>query len=1040
MKLETCPDDAQLKAHVLGQTGDVDTESLDEHLQSCAACVVRADEMYISDPLISALACPPVDFGCHEDAISEIIARASTLKGERDTTHHNTPSTESQSTSKLDISFLSPAQEEDEIGRLGEFRILEVLGAGGMGVVFRAEDSKLNREVALKVMKPEVAAWDSAKQRFLREARATAAIEHDNIVTVYQVDEDQGIPYLAMPFLKGESLKDRLERDQKLPIHDILTIGKEVAAGLAAAHAAGLIHRDIKPDNIWLEDKSASDPGNPDSKSKASQRCRVKIVDFGLARADDDIELTKTGWVMGTPPYMSPEQAQGEATDHRTDLFSLGVVLYQLATGLGPFDRNSLAATLLAVINDEPPPLVDVRDDLPDELSSLIHRMLRKHVAERPQSADKVVRAIQRIDKDGVSNPNSRMPKQKSNDFCFTPIAPQSLSQRGRKRSRPVLFMFAVLAPFLLLMGIMLLFDTPEGKLRVEVNGEDLEVLVDGETIKLKNKKWEGKKERKPHQLALKVGGQGIPFDPETQQFVIENGMLSISLDDTELRAKTFELSQDQTTVLKIDFIPIRHVSQKQPQDFRINSAGKTVQDPNTGWTSLFDGRSLSGWDGEPGFWRVENGAIVGEGKSKNSPSHNTCLVWKGGDVADFELELEYQLDSGNSGVQFRSFRVLGGNQWRLGGYLADIDRYNGGIYGEESRGILANRGEKVEVDSKGTSNILATFESPEEIERRISGRGWKQLRIVAVGNHITQYINELKTSELIDNDLEAYGRRMDTGKLGLHLHRGKHTTVRFRNIRLKKLDGTLAENDSKGITTEPPIEFATKTLPSKSSTSDQTRIRQIAERLFESGGYVSFINHNHKAAFRTAELPADDFQINFVGFADKRRVIDGRDISVLSELPNLRIVSFGQTRLTAAAVSELAKLQCLEELHFKKMNLTNEFLSQLTVLKNLEMIEIFHTELTNDGLKTLAEFPGLRRLTLENAAKKKFGEAIINDDGLVHLSKIKNLEVLWLMGPNFTDAAVEHLLAIKSLTGLSIGAEDMTAAGIDELKRRLHK
>jgi predicted Zn finger-like uncharacterized protein len=204
--------------------------------------------------------------------------------------------------------FLTPPQGPDELGRLGKYRVLKVLGHGGMGVVFQAEDPKLKRTVAIKAMLPTLAASASAGQRFLREAEAMAAVEHDHVVRIYQVDEDRGVPFLAMEFLKGEPLDSRLKREEKLPIPEVLRIGREVAEALAAAHATGLIHRDIKPGNIWLE----------------APRTRVKILDFGLARAaQQDAGLTQQGAIVGTPAYMAPEQARGEKIDARCDLFSL---------------------------------------------------------------------------------------------------------------------------------------------------------------------------------------------------------------------------------------------------------------------------------------------------------------------------------------------------------------------------------------------------------------------------------------------------------------------------------------------------------------------------------------------------------------------------------------------------------------------------------------------------------------------------------------------------------------------------------------------
>ena len=237
--------------------------------------------------------------------------------------------------------------------------MLEVLGVGGMGVVFRAEDPKLERMVALKAMKPAIAASRSAKDRFLKEAKATAAIEHDHIVSIYQVGEDRGVPFIAMRFLRGESLQTKLDREQKLDPCEAARIGREVASGLAAAHGHNLIHRDIKPDNIWLDSKQG----------------RVKIVDFGLVRStSDDAGLTQSGAVVGTPKYMAPEQAAGAPVDHRCDLFSLGSVLYHLVTGQAPFEGGNLTATLIAVAQANATPVEELCPDLDPDFANLITR------------------------------------------------------------------------------------------------------------------------------------------------------------------------------------------------------------------------------------------------------------------------------------------------------------------------------------------------------------------------------------------------------------------------------------------------------------------------------------------------------------------------------------------------------------------------------------------------------------------------------------------------------------------------------------------
>ena len=565
MTVDTCPSDAELKAHLLGElTGD-NAEAVDKLLASCnscvkreeGSCIVRAEDLSFEDPLLSALGVGPVEIDRDAEVVSKIIEKASTLNIQLDSTNAN-PKADDQSISDVDLSFLNPSQDEDELGRLGPFRILNVLGVGGMGVVLKAEDSNLSREVALKVMKPEIAAGAVAKQRFLREARATAAIEHDNIVTIYQVDEDGGVPYLAMPLLEGESLRDHVNREKKLPVRDILKIAKEVASGLAAAHAAGLIHRDIKPDNIWLEDRSSADQS---TSAGTYNKYRVKIVDFGLARADDDINITQSGAIVGTPRYMSPEQANGKVADHRTDLFSLGGVLYHLATGLGPFDRKSLPATLFAVMNDDAIPVAELRPDLPEELSHLIDRLLKKKPTDRPQSADEVVNFINKYLKDRVTKSTLQTaPRKKPGKSTSNTGLPRK-PVRKKRGFNPLLIGLAMLVLIVPVWGIVLLFDTPEGTLRVEVTGDDIEVLVDNETIKLNSGVGEATKKLNPLKLKLKIAGVEIPFDPKSQQFLLDEGKIAVTLGKTELRSNSFDIAKNKTTVLRIDLIPVTNLT-----------------------------------------------------------------------------------------------------------------------------------------------------------------------------------------------------------------------------------------------------------------------------------------------------------------------------------------------------------------------------------------------------------------------------------------------------------------------------------------------
>lgn len=282
------------------------------------------------------------------------------------------------------------SEEPDLIGRtLSHYCIVTAIGAGGMGKVYRATDTKLDRDVALKVLPAEMARDPQRLARFQREARAVAALNHPNIVTIFSVEQDAGIHFFTMELVEGKSLDRCIGAG--LSIEQIIEIGSAVAEALAAAHNKGIVHRDLKPANVMV----------------CTDR-RVKVLDFGLAKnvsaeTDDDSTaltadgLTQAGTTMGTLPYMSPEQISGHALDHRTDIFSLGIVLYEISTGRRPFEGNSSAELASAILRDPPPALNEVRPDLPLDLARVIRRCLEKDPGQRVQTARDVSNELREL-------------------------------------------------------------------------------------------------------------------------------------------------------------------------------------------------------------------------------------------------------------------------------------------------------------------------------------------------------------------------------------------------------------------------------------------------------------------------------------------------------------------------------------------------------------------------------------------------------------------------------------------------------------------
>jgi sugar lactone lactonase YvrE len=346
-------------------------EEIERHLESCPACQERLHRAGDRDDALRGLGRRVGDPTSAPDdpALAAVLRRLREVKSP----------VRPGPLEPAELYFLRPTDRPALLGTLGGYEVQEVIGQGGMGVVLKAFDPPLHRLVAIKVLSPALAGSATARRRFTREARAAAAVCHEHVVAVHGVHETDGLPYLVMQYVAGESLQDRLDRTGPLELAEVVRIGLQTAAGLAAAHAQGLIHRDIKPANLLLENGVA----------------RVKITDFGLARSADDARLTQAGVVSGTPEYMAPEQARGEAVDHRADLFSLGGVLYAMCTGRPPF-RGSTALAVLRRVNDEAAaPVRSLNPAVPAWLEGLIARLMAKDAAQRPQSAAEVAALLE---------------------------------------------------------------------------------------------------------------------------------------------------------------------------------------------------------------------------------------------------------------------------------------------------------------------------------------------------------------------------------------------------------------------------------------------------------------------------------------------------------------------------------------------------------------------------------------------------------------------------------------------------------------------
>lgn len=376
--------------------------------------------------------------------------------------------------------YLKPANRENSLGRLGHYEILNVVGNGAFGTVLRAFDTKLERIVAIKLLALKMSSMSPARKRFLREARTSAQIRHENVVSIHSVEEDP-IPYLVMEYIPGRTLQQQLEEHGPLDLPSALRLGKQIADGLAAAHARDLIHRDIKPGNILLE---------------GDMEERVKITDFGLARTVDDASMSQSGMIAGTPMYMAPEQAHGYKLDQRADLFSLGSVLYQMISGRPPFRAPTAMAVLNRVTGDTPRPIQEIIPETPDWICELIGRLHAKNPAERFSSAREVSELLARCADDLQAGRTPKIPvPSKSAAADLVEVSKNRPRHRVSLLQSPLAKIAAAIVIMLGLLGTteatgvtelastVIRLTTGSGTLVIETDDPGVEVVIDGQDV-----------------------------------------------------------------------------------------------------------------------------------------------------------------------------------------------------------------------------------------------------------------------------------------------------------------------------------------------------------------------------------------------------------------------------------------------------------------------------------------------------------------------------------------------------------------------------
>lgn len=634
-------DDPVARAAYLEQACS-ESDSLRQQVESLLASHARSGE-FLNVPALQQIGAAAV---ATEPTTSETIVDHDRLK------------------QSVELPFLQTSTQADSLGRLGHYEVREVIGQGGCGIVLKAFDESLHRMVAIKVMTPELAATSPARKRFLREARAAAAIRHENVVSIYSVD-DQPIPFLVMEYIAGQTLQQRLDQTGPFDVTDVVQIGIQIAHGLEAAHAIGLIHRDIKPGNILLE----------------QGRNRIKITDFGLARAADDASITQSGVIAGTPLYMSPEQAQGLAIDHRSDLFSLGSVLYVMCSGRPPFRAATTMAVLKRVTEDNPRPIKEIIPEVPDWLIAIITRLLSKNPADRFGSAQEVADVLTRYQAEWQQGVRIESPP------LGDVITPASVPHAAPPRS-PVISLrqVSMIAALVLLSfaglgmteatgvtnvrGTVIRMLVPDGTLVVEVDDPTVSVSIDGEQL-----------------VITGAGANEIRLRPGSHQ--------------VEASKAGQVITQELVTI-----------AQNGRQVVRVNKVGPAVAPQAAPAASLVTTPPAF----IRGHWQIEDGVL-----EQTEPGQQAMLLFGSANLGDGDFECEAMRSTGDHGLA-------------LVARASDLENYyyfDVGVFGNKFTSIYAkeSKGDWRRLDQKPTA--------PVPTDR------WVKLKLRLRGNSFEGYLDD---------------------------------------------------------------------------------------------------------------------------------------------------------------------------------------------------------------------------------------------------------------------------------------------------------
>lgn len=949
--------------------------------------------------------------------------------------------------SSFNVAAMLPVLPE----RLEYYRPIKVLGQGGMGTVYLAEDTRLGREVAIKTLRPELAINAQAKERFLREARSAAKLEHDHIIPIYSVGEADGTPFLAMPFLKGEPLDALIRRAQgQLPVATAVRLAREVALGLAAAHARGLIHRDIKPANIWLEAPTG----------------RVKILDFGLAKAadagdevDSETHLTASGAIVGTPAYMAPEQASGNPIDGRADLFSLGCVLYEVLTGRRAFGGANTMTILMNLATHTPAAPDTLSSECPAALSQLVMQLLAKDPAKRPASAEAVIQALSELDSSFATAPQnsdvfkssgvSRTEILQLSDSSLEqpPTRILSVAKPTRGKRRVALVLFSTL--LLLLAAVVYYIQTDKGTLIVEIADDTVEA-------KLKTTGLEVRDTTSGRTFSIQAVG-ALREASGNYKLVDGQGLKLVVLDaeGLELTTNEFKLTRDGKVRVRVTAAANGEASISSPQSLARNSDRRAAE-----------------------YVLSVSGSIAI--KEKNQERQ----IWAVGDLpltafelTNVDLQRNQQVtDSGLASFQdCKNLKHLG---------LASSK------VGDEALAFFGNcqNLEFLELDSCNVgSSGLAHFQNCPNLVHlglgltRVSDADLKHFRhcqkLKTLGLRNTQvsdaglaHLKECKNIEQLYLDATKVtdaGLEHVAGWLKLQSVLIRNTKVTEAGVKKLStaLPGCKIEWDG-GVIEPRPTEFdrrAAEYVLSISAPGITTFIRIMAEgekKQLAAGDTLPNTSFDLTDVVVLTNERLDD--AGLARFKDCRKLeylqlgynaISDAGLEAFQGSTSIKILGLTATKVTDQGLANFQKCHDLEVLELGSTVVTDKGVALLSDCRKLTSISLGHTKVSAEGLAVFRDCADLESLDLAyhdqltDAGMVHFKHcrklkrlllsytAQISDTGLVCFKDCSELTMLRLQGTVITDAGLEVAQGFANLEQLLLDVTHITDAGLVHLK-----